>query len=320
MKTNEFKLDKGSVYATFTLDSNDITKAGSAQEAVKLALDTLTTEHKTPALIYTRVTAMNELSDGSIEVSADGAIPPEVILGPYLGVEVDVGHNESFEEAAVIAAARNLRMVVPEVLIERKIDSTLLENETALLDSLSLNTLADIHAIISELNKSLTLCLDDDAVWSKSMTAAENYIGMGMQDIGAFAQSFEGVIAVDAETIVRAAEKRAYARAELSAEQIAEEVFDAWLHTEGITRRQWRDAQRESAELVCRIDFLLAAVADEEGITVDDEEVTNAVRDLAAQYMMNPDDVLATVGEEAIRHHIRISKANQVIVDNAKNK
>lgn len=320
MKTTAFKLDKGSVYTTFVLSPDELTAAGSSQGAIQAALDALTVEHNLPALIYTRVTAMNELDDGSLEVTADAAIPPEVILGPYLGVEVDMGHNEDFAEAAVMAAAKNLRMVVPEVLIQRKIDAAMLENETALLDSLSLNTLADVRAIIAELNDKLTLCLDENTIWGKAMQAAENYIGMGMQDIGAFAQAFEGVIAADGEAVVRAAERRAYARGELSAEQIADEVFEAWLHTENLTREQWREAQRESAELVCRVDFLLAAVADEEGLTADEGEIESAARTLAAQYMMNPEDILAAVGEESIRHHIRISKANQIIVENAKNK
>lgn len=320
MKTTAFKLDRGSVYATFVISADELMSAGSSQAAVQAALDALTHERNLPALIYTRVTAMNELDDGSLEVTADGAIPPEVILGPYLGVEVDLGHNEDFAEAAIQAAAKNLRMVVPEVLIQRKIDAAMLETQTALLDSLSLNTLADVRAIVAELNDKLMLCLDENAVWGKAMQAAENYIGMGMQDIGAFAQAFDGVIAADSEAVVRAAERRAYARDELAAEQIADEVFEAWLHTENITREQWREAQHESAELVCRIDFLLAAVADEEALTADDDEVAAAARTLAAQYMMNPEDILAAVGEESIRHHIRISKANQIIVENAKNK
>ena len=45
-----------------------------------------------------------------------------------------------------------------------------------------------------------------------------------------------------------------------------------------------------------------------------------AARDLAAQYQMSVDDVIAAVGADAIRHHIRMTKANQIIVENARNK
>ena len=209
---------------------------------------------------------------------------------------------------------------MPELVIQRKIDTALLEKESELLESLSLNTLADIRAIIADLNDALDLGLDDEEMWAKALKAAENYIGMSMQDIGAFAQSFDGVLDVDAQDIVRAAERRAYARGGLPAERIAEDVFDAWLRTEGKTREAWRAEQREYAELLSRVDFLLAAVADEEGITAEDDELERAARDLAAQYQMSVDDVIAAVGADAIRHHIRMTKANQIIVENARNK
>ncbi len=245
-------IDRGSVYADILLAPEDVAAAGSPQEAVKTALDALAREEGVAALIYTRVTAMDAQPDGSLAVSLEGAIPPEVILGPYLGVEVDIGHCEDYEDAA--------------------------------------------------------------------LRAAENYIGMGMQEIGAFAQSFDGVLDADAQEIVRAAERRACARGEMPAEQIAEDVFDAWLRTEGKTRDTWRAEQREYAELLSRIDFLLAAVADEEGVTADDEELERAACELAAQYQMSVDEVLAAVGADAIRHHIRMTKADQLIVENARNK
>ena len=179
---------------------------------------------------------------------------------------------------------------------------------------------ADIRASIAALTDALDLALDDEEMWAKALKAAENYIGMGMQDIGAFAQSFDGVLDVDAQDIVRAAERRASARGGLPAERIAEDVFDAWLRTEGKTREAWRAEQREYAELLSRVDFLLAAVADEEGITAEDDELERAARDLAAQYQMSVDDVIAAVGADAIRHHIRMTKANQIIVENARNK
>ena len=205
MTITNCKIDRGSVYADILLAPADIAAAGSPQEAVKTALAALAQENGLATLIYTRVTAMDAQPDGSLAVSLEGAIPPEVILGPYLGVEVDIGHCEDFEDAALRAAAKNLRVVVPELVIQRKIDTALLEKEAELLESLSLNTLADIRAIIADLNDALDLGLDDEEMWAKALKAAENYIGMGMQDIGAFAQSFDGVLDVDAQDIVRGA-------------------------------------------------------------------------------------------------------------------
>lgn len=319
MIINNCTIEKGSVYAAITLEREDVSAAGSADGAVKAALEVLTREQSLPALIYVRVTAMDEQPDGSIRVTLEGVITPTVVLGPYRGVEVDVGHCEDFEQAALEAAARNLRVAVPELMIQRKIDTVLFEKQTELIESLSMNTLADIRAILEDLNAAHSLGLDDAALWKIALTAAENYIAMNTQDIGAFVSAFDGLTTADGESIVRAAERRAYSRGQLPAEQIAQNVFDAWLHTEGKTLTQWREEQREYGELMCRIDLLLSAVADEEQLDASPDEVERALYDLAAQYQMNTADVLAAVGEASIRHHIRMTKANQIIVENAKN-
>lgn len=320
MEITQFKLDRGSVYAEFILSSADICASGTPQGAVKAAIDEMASAKGIPSLIYTRVTAMEERPDDALFIRMEGAIPPEVILGPYIGVTVDIGHCEDFEEAAIQAAAKNIRVVLPELMVQRKIDSLLLDQERGLLESLSLNTLADIRAIILDLNDTLSLNLDDESVWAKAMKAAENYIGMGMQDIGAFTQAFDGVLDVDGESIVRAAERRAYARGGLSAESVADDVFEGWLKTENKTRDQWREEQREQAELMCRIDLMLAAVADEEKFDATQEELEQAVNTFATQYQMRPDEIIATVGLESIRYQIRISKATQCIAENAVSK
>lgn len=319
MKILHSTIDKGSVYARLLIESDELAQGGSVQTAVSAAIDGFTADNGLPGLIYTRVTAMDE-ADSGLEISFEGAVPPQVILGPYLGVEVDIGHNEDFDDAAILAAAKNLRAAVPELMIQRKIDGAMLEKQTELLESLSLNTLADIRAVLRDLNGALSLGFDEELIWQKAMQAAENYIGMNMQDVRAFAHAFDGVIGADEESIVRAAERRAYQRGGLAAEQIAQEVFEAYLHTEGKTVEAWREELRESAETMCRIDLLLAAVADEEGLTAADDEIERAAGDLAAQYHMPVDEVIAAVGAEAIRHHIRISKANQLIVENSRNK
>ncbi len=319
MIIDECTIEKGSVYAKLTLESSDIAVAGSVQGAVKSALEALTQEKGIPALNYTRVTAMDDQPDGSVCITLEAVIPPTVILGPYKGVVVDIGHCEDFEQAAIEAAARNLRVAVPELMIQRKIDSILLEKQTELIESLSLNTLADIRAVLDDVNETAKLRLDDETLWKLAMNAAENYISLNAQDIGSFVAAFEGLTAADDESIVRAAERRAHLRGRLPAEQIAQEVFDAWLHTEHKSLEQWREEQRESAELMSRIDLLLAAVAEEEKLDASAEEFEQALNDLAAQYQMRPDDVLAAVGGDAIRHHIKMTKANQIIVDNAKN-
>ena len=75
---------------------------------------------------------------------------------------------------------------------------------------------------------------------------------------------------------------------------------------------------RSEAERQCRVDFLLSAVVDAENITASDAELDKAVYELAVQYQMSDKDVLAIVGEEALRHQIKMTKARRLIAESAK--
>ena len=74
MKVLESSIDRGSVYAQVNISAADIAAAGSTQGAVKAAIDAFTAENGLPALIYVRVTAMDECGDGDIDVRYEGAI------------------------------------------------------------------------------------------------------------------------------------------------------------------------------------------------------------------------------------------------------
>lgn len=74
MKVLESSIDRGSVYAQVNISAADIAAAGSTQGAVKAAIDAFTAENGLPALIYVRVTAMDECGDGGIDVRFEGAI------------------------------------------------------------------------------------------------------------------------------------------------------------------------------------------------------------------------------------------------------
>ena len=316
MKVINSTVENGSLYAELLIDRNDIEQFSSEQRAVEYFIMAHAKENNASSLLLTRVTEMNEHEDGSLSFRFEAAVAPAVVLGQYKGVPVDVGHCEDFSEAAVTAAARNIQVEIPKLLIDRKLETLMLEKQTELLQSVSLNVLADTYEILKALDGEQ----DEDSRRADAMEIAETYLNMGVQDMDYFAECISDVF-FEAENgeISAAVAKRAEERSTLPPETVALQVFEAYLHTQEMSLDEWREANLSEADRQCRVDFLLGAVADAENLTASDTELDKAAYDLAVQYQMSDKDVLAIVGEEALRHQIRMAKARELITENANN-
>ena len=315
MKVIKSAIENGGINAVLKIEAGDIQQFTSSQKAIEYGIMSFVKGQGIESLLFTRVTKMDELDDGGIEVCFDAAIAPKVVLGQYKGVAVDIGHCEDFEEAAVTAAANNMQLELPAIIVERRIDTITLEREAELLQSVSLNSLADVHEILRELVPDQ----DEEERWADAKDISESYINMGVQDLDYFAQCISDVcFDTDEEEISKAIMRRAESRSTLPPEMVASQVFDAFLRSQDMTQEQWRDECRDEAVRQCRVDFLLSAVADAENITASDTELDKAAYDLAVQYQMSDKDVLMITGEEAIRHQIKMAKARALIVESAK--
>lgn len=315
MKVIESDFENGTITARLVLSKSDIAEFSTPQKAVEYYIMFHAKSLGIKSLLFTRVTEMDDHEDGSIEMCFEAASSPEVVLGKYKGVSVEIGHCEDFEEAAVTVAARNAKVELPLLIVNRKLETIKLEKEAELLQSVSINALADVYAILAELNDKQ----DEETRWADAMEISESYLNMGIQDADYFAECIGDVcIEVENEEIIKAIERRAEQRNALQPEEIGKQVFEAFLQSQGSSNEQWLNENRSEAERQCRVDFLLTAVVDAENITASDAELDKAVYDLAVQYQMSDKDVLAIVGEEALRHQIKMTKARRLIAESAK--
>lgn len=318
MKVLSSEIIKGGIYAHLLIEAEEIATVGDEKKAVEKALMDHATSVGASSLLFVRVTEMEAQDDGGMIVSYDAAIAPEVSLGQYKDLNVKIGHNEDFEEAVLNAAASNLKLEVPDIVIDRKIDNLLLELQANIYDSISLNTLADVYAIVKALNEDLGIEQSEDEVWQDSMEIAENYLSNGLQDLEAFAEAIGEICEADSGSITDEVLRRARQRSRMDIQTLAEQLFTALLRTEGKTMEQWREESRETAEMRCRIDFLINAVAEAEDPEISDEEFNDAVKEFAAQYQMGVDEFIAAMTKEAILKQLKAVKARQLIVESAK--
>ena len=94
--------------------------------------------------------------------------------------------------------------------------------------------------------------------------------------------------------------------------------FKDYLGMVGMTEEMVRSSARVSALRQVQLDLALAAVADAEDIQISDEEVAAEVTRLAQEYSMEEDKVRAAVSDADLRHDLRLKKASDLVLENAK--
>lgn len=311
-------LENGMISARLLIEYDDIVMAAGQQAAVQQAIVALSEALGVSDVHYASVNEMTELDSGDIEIALEAAVSPEVTLGQYKDLKIKIGHNEDFEQAVLNAAADNISVDIPELIIDRQLDGIVNEARSEVLQSTSLHTLADVHSIISRLNLELKDKRSDDEVWQQAMKAAESYINKNAQEVELMVEAIKEVCKAKDERIFRGIVTRAQERAKMTAEEIAEQVFEAYLRTEGKSLDDWRCERKELAEKRCRVELMLKAVIKAEGICPNVMEVQQSAYEIACSYGMNVDEFLSYVGEEGIRAQLCQQKAIKLIVDSAK--
>lgn len=318
MRILESKLESGVISARLLVEYDDIIMAAGQQQAISQAIVDLSESLGVEDVHYASVLGIEENDMGDLEVIVEAAVSPEVTLGQYRGLEVPISHNEDFEQAAVRIAAGNIVVDIPELIIDRQLDSMEREASGQLLQSTSLHTLADIFSIISRLNRQLDKPFTEEELWKNAMKATELYVEKNAQDVDLMVEAIKEVCPLPDETIFRGIVTRAQERSKVAAEEIASEIFAAYLHSQNQSPAQWRSEQRDAAVERCRIDLMLKAVIKAEGIRANDVEVQRFAYELACSYGMDVQEFLDAVGEEGIRAQLEQQEAVKLIVDSAK--
>ena len=318
MRILESKLENAVINARILVEYDDIVMAAGQQPAIQQAIVGLAESLGVNDVHYASVLDIVENDMGDLEVQVEAAVSPQVTLGQYKGLDVPIGHNEDFEQAAVRAAAANIKVEIPALIIDRQLDGMEREARGQLLQSTSLHTLADIFSIISRLDKQTKNHSSEDELWKKAMKATELYIDKNTQDVDLMVEAIREVCPMPDETIFRGIVTRAQERSKVDAEEIAGEIFNAYLRSQGQSIEEWRREQWDAAEERCRIDLMLKAIIKAENIRANDVEVQRFAYELASGYGVDVQEFLNAVGEDGIRAQLDQQEAVKLIVDSAK--
>ena len=325
MKILSCSLSGGDVCATILAEKEDCRRFGGGHATVEGCIHLFCEEKQLPALALARVTRMTETADGGIEFDFDGAVPPKVELGKYLGLEVYVPADESPDLPVLRAAAETLAADIPETYISRKIDGLVRQRLEDVAQRPGFNTLADMYAVLRAASAELELSHDDDALWDMAVAVSDelnagNMRARSSREIAELlaAALYPGAGGDHALTVIeRALERRAAQKRAESMESIAEESFACYLRMAGKSMSDLRGEFYDLAAELVRIDLLIDEVAKRENITLSGDEFDAALEAISSMYELPPAEVLHMIGATTLRGQLIRDKARAMIVDSA---
>lgn len=94
--------------------------------------------------------------------------------------------------------------------------------------------------------------------------------------------------------------------------------MDQYMSMMGMTPEMMRASAKPAALKQVQVELALTAVAKAEGIEVSDEECEEEAAKLAEQYKMELDQVKAIVTTDSLRKDLTLRKANDLVIDSAK--
>ena len=94
--------------------------------------------------------------------------------------------------------------------------------------------------------------------------------------------------------------------------------LNTYLQYLGQTPEQFKEQFKEGAEKQVRVSLALEAIVEAENIEATEDEISAEVDKLAEQYSIESDQIRAAVPADQIAHDIKVRKAVDLIVENAK--
>ncbi len=326
MKIYSDKLENGCVEALLLIEPREAARWNDADTAVNAAIAAYAGQKGLGTLLFPRVLDCDEQDDGAILLRFEAAVKPSVTLGQYKGLHTGVPRQdaERFSQSALEKASENTAVEIPSLLVERRLDVMRLQRRSDVLRSVAYQTLADIWAICRRVNDELELPFSPERVWAMAMDTAS--ILSGAED----KRSVDGLLSLLAErlygedfgadelrTVGKAVEERLRERGEKDAETAAEELFALYLKTRSQSEEDWRAEYRLTAAELVRTELMLDAVAEEEKLSVDAEELERRAAELGDPYGLSAEEVLEMTGEENLRFQLLRAKARSLIEESA---
>lgn len=274
------------------------------------------------------VTEVTWTNDGSVLFRVKAEVYPNVELGQYKGLRVDVPKENprEFSMAVLRKACENLQGEVSDSMVESKLDALAAQEKLRVNGDAIYHLLSDTTQVLDEAYKATGVTRPGPQVRSEAMDimlqtvsasnenpSEEFLVGQIVNLAGQYRNLPE-----DFEEQVKTLFERCHARkTELSAEERATDAFNAYLGSIGLNEETWRAERRQQAAESARCDLLLDAVAREEGLSLEEGEIDEMVWRIASQCGAKPEQLKREMDLEPVKMQLLRDKAHDLIIESA---
>lgn len=275
------------------------------------------------------VTHIEQTAEGGLLFGAEAAVFPEVKLGAYKELHLNLRRAEDegkFAMAALRAACANMEGAPTEEMIAQRLDAMAAQEKLNVAGDSVYHLLSDVVYCLKEGYAAAGAArpLDqaraeatDIMLQSVSGDGGEPSSEQTARQIKELARRYRELPEDFDETLKKIFERRARRRREMSPDELAHEAFTAYLGSIGATEAKWREERRAEAAESARCDLLLEAVADAEGLSAAPEDIDAMLARIAAQCGREAGELAGEIDLEPIRRQIRRDKACRLIIESA---
>lgn len=268
------------------------------------------------------------LENGGVSFLVKAELYPEVALGQYKGIETDIPKEKGEAHTADVLtkACRNMQVIISDAMIASRLDTLVAKEKIAAAGDPVYRLLTDCVYILKEAYHAADVHRPIQQVRAEAMdhmlqsVSADNqgieidfYLAKVKDIVRRYHDLPEDFDAKLQEILAR----RAKTKANMTNDEILDEVFEAYLGTLELSEKQWRADRRDQARDAVMFDLLFMAVADKEGLQVNETEVYQAVGKIAEQCSVDLEDAYQAVDRDALREQLIRDKARDFILSHA---
>lgn len=238
---------------------------------------------------------------------------PEIRLGSYKGLTVPWRAEREEQENTILSAATGgMQLDLPEALVRKKQSSIQAMERAYIAQEPYYILLTDVLTILEHSCRALGVSRPPEATLMNAADVMVAFMGQDDQSMDSFRsllrenllQLCEVPPAFDDEFDRIVEKRRKYVQGQTS-EEHADEMFQTYLRSRGISRKVWEQETLDQAEELIRQDFLLNAVIEAEDLHLSAEEYVAGLKG-------HPE-----MAEEELRWLLLREKARKLIIDSA---
>lgn len=268
------------------------------------------------------------LENGCPTFTIQVAIRPKVSPEQYKGIVVRVptDNQVAFTEAVICEAAGNIEVLMPETMINQKLNALLAEQKMQICQDPIYNVLADMVEILKKAYSATGISRSMAQVRSEAMDIMLQTMSKDQKEptkehlyflLKETVKGYRELPAGFDEKLDIILEERKQSTLAMTSDEKIKETFSAYLGSLDLSEEVWLEENRNKAIIHAKFDLLLDAVGEAEEIGITADELVDAFMNIGKQCGIDLEEVKASVDRELLEWQLKRDKAKKLILDSA---